>query len=314
MHAGRRDARFFIITALIAPMAFWGVFVLWPLLQAIAYSFTDWTAFSTGVNFTGLENYATMVADGNFWDAARNNVFLCFWSPLLTLGIALFLAVMLNMGSSDKPGEHKGVAGSRAYAILFFIPQILSISMVAVMFQSVYNPRSGLLNGTLRILGLEGLERSWLADESTALWVVLAVLVWSGVGFYLVMLNAAMAGIPRELFESASLDGANPLQRFIHITLPSIRPTLIVCWIYAFMIALDSFAIVQILTVGPGGPNNSTLVLGYYIYRLAFEESRYGYASAVGVTLAFIVMVVALTARWLGRERTASADKFRKAA
>lgn len=299
----KKEQRLFVLSALVLPLGVFALFVLWPLAQAIGYSFTDWEGYGGVVNFNGFDNYRILFHDPVFWKALRNNAFLCLWSPILTVGIAVFLAAMLHSGGGAKAGEMKGVFGSSVYAVLFFIPQVLSVAVYTVMFQSVYNPRTGLLNSLLGFLGLEKWQHAWLAEESTALPAVLAVLVWSGVGFYVVILNAAMSNIPRDYYESASLDGASGLKQFWYITIPSVRGSLFICWIYAFLIALDSFAIVQILTVGPGGPNNSTMVLGYYIYRLAFQDTRFGYASALGVVLAVIVVGVGFLSRRLAGEK-----------
>ncbi len=292
----------FVMLALLVPLALFAVLTLWPLVQAIFYSFTDWEAYNPDVTFTGLTNYQRLLADAVFWRALQNNLFLVTLAPLLTVGISLFLAAMLNAGGANRVGGIRPVFGSEFYRVVYFFPQVLSIAVLAVMFQNIFNPRNGLLNAALGLFGMKEFP-GWLSDSKWALTSVMLVLVWAGVGFYVVVLNAAMAGVNRDLYEAALLDGASPVRQFLHITLPSIKDTVIVCWIYAFIIALDGFALVQILTIGPGGPSYSTMVLGYYVYQLAFSESKYGYASAIGVVLAVITITFSVLTSLLTRDR-----------
>jgi len=303
----------FVILALLVPLAAFSLLTAWPLIQAIAYSFTDWEAYNPEVNFTGLENYQRMMNDQVFWRALQNNVYLVALAPLITVVIALFLAAMLNTGGASKVGGVRPAFGAEFYRVVYFFPQVLSIAVLAVMFQNIFNPRNGLLNAVLGAFGIRDFP-GWLSDSKWALTSVMLVLVWAGVGFYVVILNAAMAGVDPGLYEAALLDGASPSRQFLYITLPSIRDTVIVCWIYAFIIALDGFALVQILTIGPGGPDYSTMVLGYYVYSLAFSESKYGYASAIGVVLAIITIAFSVFTSLITRERDKEARARKKAA
>ncbi len=303
----------FVLLALAVPLLAFAVLTLWPLVQAIFYSFTDWEAYNPEVNITGLANYQRMMTDEIFWRALKNNVFLVTFAPIITVVIALFLAAMLNTGGATKVGGIQPARGSEVYRVVYFFPQVLSIAVLAVMFQSIFNPKNGLLNAALGLFGVKEFP-GWLSDSRWALTSVMLVLVWAGVGFYVVILNAAMAGVNRELYEAALLDGASPSAQFFNITLPSIRDTVVVCWIYAFIIALDGFALVQILTIGPGGPDYSTMVLGYYVYSLAFNESKYGYASAIGVVLAIITIAFSVFTSLITRERNKDVSSRRKSA
>ncbi|HIT73975.1 MAG TPA: sugar ABC transporter permease [Candidatus Avipropionibacterium avicola] len=292
----------FVVLSLLLPMGFFLVFVMSPYLQAMYYSFTDWQGFSAEMNFIGLDNYTRLLHDERFWQASLNNVFLGVLSPLITIGLALFFAAMLNFGASSRRlGRIEGARGTQIYRVIYFFPQVLSIAITAVLWQSVFNPVNGILTSVVRFLGLP--ERVWLNDPSIALWCVLVVGVWGGVGFYMIILSAAMAGVPREHYEAALIDGASKWSQFWHITVPSIRETILLCLIYSVIGSLDSFALVQIMTVGPGGPDGATTVMGYLLYEEAFMKSNYGYASAIGVFLALLSIVIALGARFLAREK-----------
>jgi N-acetylglucosamine transport system permease protein len=198
----------FITGALLPALILHAVFVLSPYAQAFYLSLTDWTgvtrASGNSVNFVGLDNFKRLGGDGLFLDALRNNAVMLLVVPVATVAFGLFLASMLHLGGRRGLG---GITGSNVYKIVYFFPQLLSMAIVAVLWQFVYNPTNGLLNGTLRGIGLGGLARSWLAEPHLALAAVMAVVIWSSVGFYVVLFSAAIEAIPTDLFEAALLDG-----------------------------------------------------------------------------------------------------------
>jgi len=291
MHHGRYR---FILTLLVLPLALYGIFVVSPYLQAFKIALTNWQGMSPSYDYVGLDNFGTLFHDPLFWTAVRHNAFLLISIPVVVVTLALFFATMLNHGG--------GVRGSRFYKVVYFFPSILSIAVVGVLWQFVYEPRNGLLNAVLRGVGLHG--KIWLGDGNTALSSIMAVVVWGGVGFYVVLFTAAMAAIPRELYEAALLDGANHWQSFWRLTLPLIWGSVQVAIAYLLIGAMDMFALVKILSVGPGGPDNATQVISLVMYDNAFTYGKYGYASAIGVTLFFITLVLTLvTFRLTRRER-----------
>ncbi|MEV4518079.1 sugar ABC transporter permease [Dactylosporangium sp. NPDC049525] len=289
----------FLIGALVPALVLHVVFVLSPYGQAFYLSLTDWTGVAGEAHFVGAGNYARLGGDSLFLDAVRNNAVMLICVPLVTVALGLFLASMLHLGGGS---GRKGIRGSGAYQIVYFFPQLLSLVVVAVLWQFVYNPTNGLLNGALRAFGLDGLARSWLAEPKLALPAIMAVLVWSSVGFYMVLFSAAIDGIPKELFEAALLDGAGGWATFRKVTLPLVRDTVQVAFVYLGIAALDGFAVVQIMTVGPGGPDGATEVIGLSLYRNAFTYGKFGYASAMGVTLFFATLTLAVLALRSGRK------------
>ena len=282
----------FLLGALVPALALHVVFVLSPYAQAFYLSLTDWTGVAGEAHFVGADNYARLGRDELFLDAVRNNAVMLAVVPLATIALGLFLASMLHGGGRRRS----------AYQIVYFFPQLLSLVVIGVLWQFVYNPNTGLLNGALRAVGLAGLARSWLAEPALALPAVMAVLVWSSVGFYMVLFSAAIDAIPKELFEAALLDGATRFATFRRVTLPLVRDTVQVAFVYLGIAALDGFAVVQVMTVGPGGPDGATEVIGLSLYRSAFTYGRFGYASAMGVALFFATLTLAVLALRAGRK------------
>lgn len=294
----RRRGLVFAGCALLPALVLHALFVLSPYAQAFYLALTDWNGVAGTARFVGLDNFAQLASDSLFLTAVGNNLILLLTLPLGTIAIALFLATILRFGSRS---GRSAVRGARFYAIVYFFPQLLSVAIIAVLWGFAYNPNNGLINGTLRALGLDALARSWLAEPHLALFAVLAVLIWSSVGFYLVLFSAAIDAIPREYYEAALLDGATRWTTFWRITLPLLRDNVQVAFIYLGMAALDAFALVQIMTVGPGGPDGATEVIGLSLYRNAFTYSKFGYASAMGVALFFATLAFAVLALRAGR-------------
>jgi N-acetylglucosamine transport system permease protein len=200
----------FIVGFLATPLGIYALFVIWPFIQSIYYSFTDWSGLSPEFKMVGFKNYSRILDDEVFWKSFQHSVTFVLLLPLVTLTLALFFAFMLNVGGRRrKNAAIAGVRGSSFYKIVYFFPQVLSIAIVALLFQFAYNPNSGALNSALKAVGLDSVQPDWLGDPDLALWCVFAVLVWSTVGFFVVLFSAGMASIPKDYYEAALLDGAN---------------------------------------------------------------------------------------------------------
>ncbi|MFI8324823.1 MULTISPECIES: carbohydrate ABC transporter permease [unclassified Streptomyces] len=296
----------FIVGFLAVPLALYALFVIWPFIQSIYYSLTDWTGLSPEFGFVGLDNYTRLFQDEIFWKSLQHSLTFAVVLPLVTVGFALFLAFMLNVGGRRRKGAAvTGVRGSSFYKIVYFFPQVLSIVIVALLFQFAYNPNSGAINSFLKAVGLGGIQPDWLGDPDLALICVMVVLVWSTVGFFVVLFSAGMASIPRDFYEAALLDGASRFTTFFRITLPLLWDTVQSGWIYMGILALgaESFAVVQIMTVGPngGGPDYSTIVMPLYVYQKAFRDGQAAYATTIGVALLLVTLAFAAVVMKLGR-------------
>jgi N-acetylglucosamine transport system permease protein len=181
---------------------------------------------------------------------------------------------------------------------------MMPVTIVAILWQFVYNPTFGLLNGFLRLVHLGVLTRAWLQDPTTALAAVAVVGIWSTVGFYMVLFIAGVQGIPNVMFEAAAIDGANRLQMFIRVTIPLLWSQLQVAIVYMGIYAFDLFALVQIMSFSQAGPNNATQVMGFYLYQSAFSYAHFGYASAMGVGIFILSLALSVfTFRFTTRQQ-----------
>ncbi|MER7899290.1 sugar ABC transporter permease [Streptomyces sp. NPDC096046] len=295
----------FIVGFLALPLGLYALFVVWPFIQSIYYSFTDWTGLSPEYKMVGFGNYSRMLDDDIFWKSLQHSLLFALLLPVVTIGLALFFAFMINVGGRKRRNGPviTGVRGSSFYKIVYFFPQVLSIAIVALLFAFVYRPDSGAINSLLRGIGLDDVQPLWLGDPDLALWAVMAVLVWSTVGFFVVLFSAGMASIPAEMYEAALLDGANRVTTFFRVTLPLLWDTVQSGWVYMGILALgaESFAVVQIMTTGPGGPDYSTTVMVLYVYQKAFRDGQAAYATTIGVALLVVTLAFAAVVMRLGR-------------
>jgi N-acetylglucosamine transport system permease protein len=291
----------FIVSFLIAPVALYALLVIKPYGETFYISLTRWSGLSAP-QWVGLDNFARLFRDETFWKAVRHHAVLLVALPLITIAIALFFAFMLNVGGGrSRGGQQTGVWGSKFYRVVYFLPQVLAIPIIAVLFQTVYRPDStGLINGILHSLGLGPVF--FLIKPNLALWSIIGVLVWQAVGFYVVLFSAGMASVPRDIYEAAEIDGAGRIVLFFRVTLPLLWDTLQVAWVYLGIAAFDAFAIVSVLSIDNGGPDKNTTVIPVEIYEM-MKQQRYGLASAMGVVLFFLTMTfAALTLRVTRRE------------
>ncbi|MCC3767390.1 carbohydrate ABC transporter permease [Streptomyces sp. UNOC14_S4] len=297
----------FIAGFLALPLAIYAIFVISPFVQAFQLAMTDWSGLAGKAKYTGFKNYDRLVHSDEFWNALKHNVVMLVLVPIVTLALGLFFAYMLNVGGRARRGAViTGVRGARFYKFVFFFPQVISITIISVIWFNIYNPdpSDGMLNSLLGAVGLDSLQSAWLGEKSLALACIMVVMVWANVGFYVVLFSAAMASIPREIYEASLLDGAGRAQTFFRITLPLLWDTVQTGWVYMGIIAMDAFALVQIMSVNMGGPDGATDVVPLRLYQTAFRDSQFGYASAMGVAMLVVTLLFAvLTMRFARRER-----------
>ena len=277
-----------IIPFLLPAILLYGVFVVWPYAQAIYISLTSWRGVSGSKPFVGLENYQRLWDDERFHEALTRNGQLLIVLPLVTIAIALTFAALFTQGSQQ-------LRGAGFYRVVFFFPQIIPAVIVGILWSYVYTPNIGLLNGILRATGLGDVSTSWLTDPGTVLWAIAAVAIWSSVGFYMVIFLASMQSIPTSFYEAAILDGATRWTSFKDITFPLIWETIRTSVIYLAIAALDFFILIVVIS---GGSTTTTArraeVAALYLYNQAFDSSRWGYASAIGVVLLVLTLFLSL--------------------
>lgn len=282
-HRWPGESRFHGWLYLLPGLVIYLIFVFYPILETIRTSFYRWDGFSSNRIFTGLANYTSLLGDDQFHTALLNNIAFIFFYSLLPILIGLVLASLL--GRQKLPGLTFFRAG-------LFMPQILSMVVVGVTWRWIFNPAFGLLNVSLKAVGLGALARPWLGDFTWALPAVGSVGTWVQYGFCMVLFLAGMQRIPEDYYEAAELDGASGLQQLRYITLPSLRPELAVALITTIIAALRVFDLVYVTT--RGGPGDSTLVTGFLVYRAAFLQNKIGYASAVATVMTAVIFLISL--------------------
>ena len=282
----------FFIVFLVIPVAGYLMFVVSPFAQAAYFSLTSWTGFSPEIPFIGLDNYAKLLDDATFLKSVVNCIILAIVLPTVTVAIALTFASLVTIGGSSR-GNIRGLRYSSVYRVVSFFPYVVPAIVIGLIWASVYDPNSGLLNGVLTGLGLDQFTAfAWLGDVRTARYAVMFAIVWGLVGFYMVLFIAAIKGVPAEIFEAARVDGAGRFRTATSITIPLIRDNVQTAFIYMGILALDAFVYVAALAPG-GGPENSTLVMSQQLFTTAFTKGQFGYACAMGVVLAVITLAYA---------------------
>ncbi len=293
----------FVIGFLIAPIVLYATFVFYPITQLVYVSMTNWTGLSPRFRFVGLDNFTKIWNDGLFWKAVQHHLFLLILLPIITIALALFFAFLLNMGGGTRGGVMSGVWGSKFYRVVFFLPQVLAVVIVGVIFSRVYGPdQTGVLNRLL--MDVFGMDQPIGYMIDYGMWAILGALVWQAVGFYVVLFSAGMSSIPADLYEAAVLDGATRVTIFFRVTIPLLWETIQVAWVYLGILAFDAFALVMLLSIEQGGPDGATAVLPVLIYKQGIRESEYGYASALGVSLFLLTITFAVLALRTGRRET----------
>lgn len=259
------------------------VFTLGPILFAVYLAFTKWNGSSAPIEWVGFDNFVNLWKDKLFLTSLKNTIVYSLAVVPLTVIASLMLAIMLN----------QKIVARNFFRTVNFFPYVASLVAVAVVWNMLFNPAKGPVNQLLQALGFpaESLPR-WAADKNWAMFTVILFSVWKSAGYYMIIYLAGLQGISAQLYEAATLDGANRIQQFWHVTLPQLRPT---TFFVVVMLTIQCFKVYdQIYMITQGGPGSSTLVLVYYIYNKAFIEWDLGYASAVAMILFLLVLVVTL--------------------
>lgn len=276
MKPGSRYPFYFILPALTLYL----VFSVIPNLSGIGLSFTDWNSYRSEINFTGLANFEKIFSSNEAYLNYFSNTFtFTISTSVLKLVFGLALALMLNQGITRFV---------HVYRTMVYLPAVLPTLVVALIFRSILNPATGLLNTFLRSIGADAAAMPWLVDPRIALWSVIGVDTWKGVGYIMVILLAGLQTIPQEYYEAAEVDGANAWSKFRHITLPLLLPAIVVVTVLNILYGLRVFDIVYALT--NGGPGYATEVLATGIFR-AFAQGLYGLGTAIN-SLLFVILIV----------------------
>lgn len=265
------------------------MFTIWPTAQALYLSFTNATSLGLNNKFVGLDNYIYMFHDKSFIQALKNTAKLMAVVPVITIFCSLVLAFVLNQCKLKE---------MVLYRTIFYFPNIVSLTVVGIIWSFVFHPNVGIINKILGAVGLESLQRSWLGDSKTALWCIAFTLLWQAAGYYMVMHIAAMDGISPEIYESATLDGASAWRKLISITMPLMKDIIGITFVLALSGTINlSFVLSQVMT--GGGPNGASSVLLQYMYTQGFVNGNFGYAMAITVFTLAISVALSMLSRKL---------------
>lgn len=264
---------------LLPYLVFYGWFMVYPIFKGFIMSLNEWSIGATP-KFVGLKNYAVMLRDNNFWEALGHTVLFVFLSTPSLVVVGLLLALIVNAG----------LKGTTFLRSAFFLPHILSISVISSIWVFVLQPYTGLLNSILHKLGVVR-EIFWLSDVNLAWLSILIATIWWTVGFNMVLFLAGLQEIPDDWYEAASIDGANRWHSFRYITLPSLRGVILLIVLLQSIASFKLFGQPWLMT--QGGPGTATRTLVQYIYETGFRRNQMGLASAMSYVLFLVVILFA---------------------
>jgi raffinose/stachyose/melibiose transport system permease protein len=257
------------------------LFILYPIVETFRLSFYKWDGFSSNRLFIGIQNYIEIFQRGQFLSALVHNLIFIIFYCFIPILIGLVLASLLG---------RKALPGMAFFRAGLFLPQVLSMVVVGVVWRWIFNPAFGPLNILLKSIGLSAWALPWLGDSTWALPAIGLIGSWVQYGFCMVLFLAGMQRIPAEYYEAAELDGANEAQQLLYVTLPGLRPEMGVALITTIIAALRVFDLVFVTT--RGGPGDATLVASFLVYRSAFQQNRIGYAAAVATIMTCVILLI----------------------
>ena len=281
---------FFVLPALLIYL----VILVYPMITSIVYTFFEGTP-NVNMKFVGLTNYKKLFSDREFISSIviTGKYFLVTAAGWVILGLAT--ALMLAYGIRSK----RGVDIART---IIYVPVILPGVAVAIMWRKILEitPNYGLLNSLLKMVGMEDHVQAWVGQSSTAIWFVALAALWAGYGYYTILFYAGWLNVPKELEEAALIDGCNTLQSIRYVALPIMKPVTVMCIVLSVMYSLRVYDLPAVMT--NGGPGRSTQVLSFYMYKVAFENWKYGYGSTLAVVILLLSMICTQTLSLLDRD------------
>lgn len=283
----RQRSKIWLPILFLLPAAFFLLaFTAVPLVQSVVLSFQRWNGIEDPT-WIGLRNYRLLFEDATFWQSVAHTAYYTIATIILQTTIPLVIAAFLN----------SRIRGSTIFRFIYFLPVIISLTITGLLWSMILEPNFGVLNETLRSLGLKSFAQLWLADRVWVMPSIILVSVWQSLGFYMMIFFAALQSVPEDLYESASIDGANVWQRFRFITVPMMRRTILVVIVLNTIGGVKSFDHIWVMT--GGGPNHASETLGTYLYRTAFgtfgsSNPQLGYATAIAMLILLLSLVFSI--------------------
>jgi multiple sugar transport system permease protein len=271
------------------------VFIIMPFALAIGFSFTNQRLISPlATRFVGFENYIDQFTDPLFWKSLWNNARFSLVVVPVQTALALGLAVMVN----------QKIKGRVAFRTIYFIPVTVVMAAAAVIWVLLFQ-QSGLINGFFEVITFGNFSPDWLDDPTFAMWAIIAVSIWQGVGFQMIILLAALQDVPTELYEAASIDGADTWQQFRNVTIPGIRNQLIFVFTVTTILAMRLYDQPVLMPNSPGGPIDSTRTAMVHMIEIGYNRQAIGRGSTVAVIFFVIVLILTIIQRRFLREEGA---------
>ncbi|PTB87120.1 ABC transporter permease [Pseudidiomarina aestuarii] len=274
-----------------------GWFVYFPIIDNFHVSTTNQDIFTGEISNVGFANYTRLFNDPVVWHALWNNCLYAILSITFQVFGAFLVAAMIE--------GLENVRWRKFWRAIYFVPSAISTTVTGLLFYFIYQPNLGLLDGVLTFLKLEQLSIPWLGDEHTAIYAIIAMSQWQGFGYSTLLFTIAIQKIPKELYDAAIMDGASPLCRLFKITLPMTREMTGLMTIVTITGAFQVFNEVMVMTAG--GPNNSSQVLGTWLYQQGFIQNDFGYGAAIATVIFVVTMICGTAQLWYTKRRRVQA-------
>ncbi len=272
---------------LIPPTLLYAFTTFLPIAFAVYYGFFNWKG-GKKMTFIGLKNYQMLFNDAGFWNAFQNNIYLVVACLIGQIGLALLFAILLNSRFVKFKGIHRTFG---------YFPVTISAVVVGFVWGMIYDYNYGLLNNLLRLIGQEHLAQAWLNDAKNVMFYATIPLIWQYIGYYMIILLSAFAAIDTQIFEMAEIDGASGWRKAIHITIPLLKNTLLVC--VTLCISGNMKAFDHIYTLTAGGPGTASNVVAYYAYNSSFIRYKMGYGNAMSIMILILSMILIVGSRFI---------------
>lgn len=267
----------FLLPALLA----FGITAFLPIIQALYLSFTNYDLINKP-NFIGWQNYINLGSDRLFWQVLLNTIIYLVCAVPLLIVIPLFLAILVN----------QKLRGMQLFRAIYYFPVVISVVVAGLAWKWIY-AENGLLNFIISAISWQSIKINWLTDSKTAIFAIIAVTVWRGLGYYMVIYLAGLQSIPPDLYEAAAIDGSDGWLKHFDITIPLLKPYIILVAVMSSISAMKIFE--EVFIMSRGGPANSTKTIVYYLYEKGFGSLEMGYASAIGIVVFMAIFLVSIT-------------------
>lgn len=283
-----------IIAYLAIPLLLYIFAVFIPLVTSLFYSFFEWKG-GPNKTFIGFQNYLTLLKDDVFWLSFGHNLYLVALCLIGQVGLAFIFVMIINTRFVKAKSIHRTFG---------FFPSTVAAVAIGFIWTMIYDSRRGVLNWFLEAIGQEDKTQVWLNNSQLVMTLVAIPLIWQYIGYYMIILLSATSAIDGEILESAELDGASSFQKAIHVVLPMIKNTIIVCVVLCVSGNMKAFDNIYVMT--SGGPRNASMVMAMYGYRISFAQQNMGYGSAISVGIFVLGIVVIggmqLMQKWLSKD------------